>query len=124
MGLFKALITVVHKETEFEHKMFIFNKLAKIRRLLGELYTQRYNKPFPIAEGFFCENALEASKVLTAAQRERAYSDDIKAPAEDTFSNKTGLMTSRSMLSSSAFAGKASTILNPEGRAMFKELTR
>ena len=114
----------MHKETEFEHKMFIFNKLAKIRKLLGELYTQRYNKPFPIQEGFFCENALEGSKVLTAEQRERAYSDDIKVPDQDTFSNKTGLMTSSSVVSASRFTGKASTILNPEGRALFKEMTR
>ena len=115
----------MHKETEFEHKMFIFNKLAKIRKLLGEIYTKKYNKPFPLCEGFFCENALEASKVLTAEQRERAYSDEIQAPDPETFSQRTGgLTTSASVLSASKFTGKASTILNPEGRALFKELTR
>ena len=102
MGIFKALITVMHKDTGPAHKKFIFDKLAKIRRLLGELYTQRYNKPFPLKEGFFCENALEGSKVLTKEQRERAYSDDIK---QDTFSAKTGLQTSRSIITCSNFEG-------------------
>jgi len=67
MGLFKALITVTHKETELETKMFLLDKLSKIRRLLAEIYVKRNpKKPFPLPEGFFCENALEGSKVLNA----------------------------------------------------------
>ena len=77
MGLFKALISVTHRETEYETRMFILNKLAKILKLLGEIYYERFKKPFPINEGFFGENALEGSKVMTAAQRERRYSDEL-----------------------------------------------
>ena len=76
MGMFKALISVTHRETELETKMFMLNKLGKILRLLGEIYTQRFKKPFPIDEGFFGENSLEGSKIMTAAQRERRYSDE------------------------------------------------
>ena len=79
MGKFKALITVAHKDTEEEEKLFILNKLAKIRQLIAEIYTKKYKKACPIQEGFFCENSLHGSMVLTAAQRERAYSDDIGA---------------------------------------------
>ncbi len=89
MGLFKALITVTHRDTEEEHKMFILNKLAVIRRRLAEIYRQRNpGKTFPVREGFFCEDTLQGSKVMTADQRERAYSDDIKGP-EDTKNNFT-----------------------------------
>jgi hypothetical protein len=46
--------------------MFINNKLVEIRKMLARIYTKKFNKPFPLAEGFFCENTLEGSKVLTA----------------------------------------------------------
>ena len=68
MGLFKALITVTHRDTEEEHKMFLLNKLAKIRKKLKTIYEERNpGKEFPVEEGFFCENTLEGSKVMTAA---------------------------------------------------------
>mmetsp|Transcript_18982 Transcript_18982/g.23509 ORF Transcript_18982/g.23509 Transcript_18982/m.23509 type:complete len:173 (-) Transcript_18982:1690-2208(-) len=55
MGVFKALITVAHKDTEFEKRAFLMRKLAKIRVLLAEIYQKQFKKPFPIQEGFFCE---------------------------------------------------------------------
>ena len=57
--------------------MYINNKLVEIRKWLGKIYTKKFKKPFPLQEGFFCENALEGSKVMTAEQRERRYSDEI-----------------------------------------------
>ena len=48
--------------------------------LLSEIYVKRFKKPFPVEEGFFCENSLEGSKVLDAVQRERRYSDEIQDP--------------------------------------------
>ena len=77
MGKFKALITVTKKDEEVQKKMYINNKLVEIRRWLGKIYTKKFNKPFPLQEGFFCENSLEGSKVMTAEQRERRYSDEI-----------------------------------------------
>lgn len=77
MGLFKALITVTKKDEEVEKKMYINNKLVQIRKLLGNIYTKKFNKPYPINEGFFCENTLEGSKIMTSEQRERGYSDEI-----------------------------------------------
>ena len=56
MGVFKALITVAHKDTEYERREFIMRKLQQIRAKLGEIYTKQFKKPFPIQEGFFCEN--------------------------------------------------------------------
>ena len=66
MGKFKALITVTKKDEEVEKKMYMNNKLVQIRKLLSAIYTKKFNKPSPLKEGFFCENALEGSKVLTA----------------------------------------------------------
>ena len=77
MGKFKALITVTKKDEEAQKKMYINNKLVEIRKWLGKIYTKKFKKPFPLQEGFFCENSLEGSKVMTAEQRERRYSDDI-----------------------------------------------
>lgn len=77
MGLFKALITVTNKRTGMDEKQFMLNKLKKIKQLLAEIYVKRNNKPFPIEDGFFCENTLEGSKVMNAAQRERANSDEV-----------------------------------------------
>jgi len=85
MGKFKALITVTKKDEEMEKKMYINNMLVEIRKLLGKIYTKKFNKPYPIKEGFFCENTLEGSKVMTAEQRERGYSDDIQMPDKNTF---------------------------------------
>ena len=65
MGLFKALITVTRKRDELDTKMFLLNKLKKIRELLAQIYEERYQKPFPVGPGFFCEDALEGSKVMT-----------------------------------------------------------
>ena len=63
--------------------------------------------------------------MMTKAQRERTYSDDIKMPEEEeNFANKAkGLMTTTTNKSIN-FEGKASTILNQEGRAMFKTLMK
>jgi len=83
MGLFKALITVTHKDTEFSDKKFMFDKLAEIRTLLRQLYEKRFPKhDFPIPAGFFCEDSMHGSKIMTSMQRERTYSDDIKVTAE------------------------------------------
>ena len=64
---------------------------------------------------------------MTAAQRERAYSDDIKNPDEEnanaTFTEQMAMLTSTSK-ASFHFDDRASTILNPEGRALFKQLMR
>lgn len=67
MGKFKALITVTKKDEELEKKMVINNKLVEIRKLISKIYTKKFNKPCPLQEGFFCENTLEGSKVMTAA---------------------------------------------------------
>jgi len=46
----------------------MLNKLKKVKQLLAEIYVKRNpGKPFPIKDGFFCENSLEGSKVLNAA---------------------------------------------------------
>ena len=59
MGLFKALITVTHKDTEIKDKMFLFSKLADIRNLLRQIYEKKYPKQdFPIPSGFFCEDSF------------------------------------------------------------------
>jgi len=123
MGLFKALISVTHRETELETKMFMLDKLGKILRLLKEIYTDRFKKPFPISEGFFGENALEGSKVMTAAQRERRYSDDIGG-GEDTFANRMSARSNGSSKTAFTFSDRASSVLNSEGRANFKKLMR
>ena len=67
MGLFKALITVSHKDTAEEKANFIKRKLQVILQLLGEIYVKKNKKPFPIAPGFFCEadGNFEGSKVMT-----------------------------------------------------------
>ena len=128
MGLFKALITVNHKKTELETKFFLLNKLKKIREMLAEIYEKKFHKDFPVKPGFFCEDTLEGSKVMNAGQRERAYSDDIKGPGEeDTFGSRAAnnRNSARSTTALSfKFEDRASTILNAEGRAMFKQLMR
>jgi len=78
MGIFKALITVAHKDTHQEKHLFLMRKLTTIRQKLATIYENHFKKSFPLPPGFFCENTIEASKSMTAAQRERAYSDDIK----------------------------------------------
>ena len=91
MGLFKALITVTHKDTEVLTRMNVTDRLTKIRNLLRQIYEKRHPKhDFPIPTGFFCEDSLTGSKILTATQRERTYSDDIKATKEqqETFGDK------------------------------------
>lgn len=91
MGLFKALITVTHKDTEMNSRMAITDRLTQIRDLLRQIYDKRHpNHDFPIPTGFFCEDTLTGSKILTATQRERTYSDDIKATKEqqETFGDK------------------------------------
>ena len=81
MGLFKALITITHKDTEEETKLYVLEKLKRILKLLSEIYMKRYNKSFPVRPGFFCEEGgATTSFVLREEQRERAYSDDIKGP--------------------------------------------
>lgn len=123
MGMFKALITVTQKDTEAERKMFLMSKLSKIRVLLGQIYKKQFNKEFPVKEGFFCEDIFTGSKVLNLGQRERAYSDDIKIPdsgyEEQTFTSK-----SKTTHKSFRFDGLASTVLNAEGRSLFKNLMR
>ena len=120
MGKFKALITVTKKDEEIEKKMYINNKLVQIRKLLGKIYTKKFNKPFPLQEGFFCENALEGSKVMTAEQRERRYSDDIQMPTKEDFSAQVSTRSKTSF----KFDERSSTILNQEGRAEFKAMIR
>lgn len=123
MGKFKSLITIAHKETFEQKKMVQLEKLARIRSLLAEIYTKKFNKPFPVAEGFFCETTIHGSKVMTAVQRERAYSDDIKSP-DDSFKRKAEVALSTRSNKTFVFDDKASTIMNQEGRSMFKELMR
>ena len=40
MGMFKALITVAHKDTEIEEREFLMRKLSVIRDKLAEIYTK------------------------------------------------------------------------------------
>ena len=65
---------------------------------------------------------------MVAAARERRYSDDIKMPEEEknlNFSTKLGAHPSSTRSTKSfRFDARASTILNAEGRAEFKELMR
>lgn len=133
MGIFKALITVQHKETHEEKHLFMMRKLSTIREKLAIIYEDHFKKDFPLPEGFFCENAgIEASKVMTAGQRERAYSDDIKAPKmietreserlERERKSPGSQLTGKSNKTVIRFDAKASTILNSEGRANFKKL--
>ena len=70
---------------------------------------------------------VEASKSLVAAARERRYSDDIKMPEEEknlNFSAKLKGLDSTRSNKSFKFDNRASTVLNAEGRAMFKDLIR
>jgi len=135
MGIFKALITVAHKDTMVEKQMFMMRKLTQIREKLALIYEKRFKKEFPIPSGFFCETSFEGSKVMTAAQRERAYSDEIKAPTlQETreanaltgqnkgFSAKVDALATSRSAKTFRFDARASTILNPEGRALFREL--
>lgn len=128
MGLFKALITVVEKNKEAEKKIFLMQKLSEIRKLLAIIYKKLYKKDFPVKEGFFCEDTFQGSKILNPEQRERAYSDDIKGPNDlripsSGYDDMGNTFTGRSKRSF-RFDGLASTILNNEGRSMFKNLMR
>ena len=59
MGLFKALITVAHKDTEQADKLEVANRLTQIRSLLKSIYEKRYPKnEFPMPTGFFCEDTM------------------------------------------------------------------
>mmetsp|Transcript_18982 Transcript_18982/g.23518 ORF Transcript_18982/g.23518 Transcript_18982/m.23518 type:complete len:92 (-) Transcript_18982:1402-1677(-) len=64
---------------------------------------------------------------MTTAQRERRYSDDIKMPDEEeqlNFTSKANALASTRSTKSFRFTEKASTVLNAEGRALFKDLMR
>lgn len=141
MGLFKALITVTHKDTEYQSREAITTRLARIRDLLRQIYERTHPKhDFPLPVGFFCEDVMRGSKILTGAQRERTYSDDIKPTKEqqETFGDKIqqqknrtsrrmssrGTAASKTSCTSYNFNEKESTILNNEGRIKFKELMR
>ena len=59
MGLFKALITVAHRDTEQADKLEIANRLSQIRSLLKSIYEKRHPKnEFPMPAGFFCEDTM------------------------------------------------------------------
>ena len=67
MGLFKALITVTHKDTEMDKRIEITRRLSEIRDLLRQIYEKRHPKQdFPIPNGFFCEDSMHGSKILTS----------------------------------------------------------
>lgn len=66
---------------------------------------------------------------MTKVQRERRYSDDIKVPEEAKGANKDFTAKMKALESTRSnktfdFSAKASTVLNAEGRATFKELMR
>lgn len=110
-------------------------KLSAILVKLSVIYKKNHKKEFPIGPGFFCENAaagVDASKSMVASQRERRYSDDIKMPEEEnkinnelTFTTKTnGPLSSCRSSKTFDFGARAGSVLNAEGRAMFKDLMR